>query len=214
MARMSVEDRRALLIESAHRVIASHGVEGATTRRICSEAGMPLASFHYAFPSRIDLLQAVMQDAVPRDVYELAASLAPEDLGTGGYQAMNTNMRCQLDAFAMVMKADPGRVQAAISLGIYAHNHPELDAAGKGMYAQLHEVTAAGLQTAADKAGVQWRTPVNEIAPIVFAGAVSVALIYLTTGDETIADKVFVPLLREVMTYVVDDRESGPDESR
>ena len=65
---MSVDQRREALIESAYRVIADHGVEGATTRRICAHAKMPLASFHYAFESRTALLAAVMDKAVPFDI--------------------------------------------------------------------------------------------------------------------------------------------------
>ena len=74
---MSVDDRRTALVESAYRVIADHGVEGATTRRICAHAGMPLASFHYAFESRTALLWAVMEKAVPEDVSLMLESLLP-----------------------------------------------------------------------------------------------------------------------------------------
>ena len=74
---MSVDQRRSALLESAYRVIADHGVEGATTRRICAHAGMPLASFHYAFESRTALLCAVMETAVPTDIERMLHAVLP-----------------------------------------------------------------------------------------------------------------------------------------
>lgn len=56
MTRMSLAERRQKLIEAALAVIARDGVPAATTRAIAGEAGMPLASFHYAFESHQVLL--------------------------------------------------------------------------------------------------------------------------------------------------------------
>ncbi|PRA00432.1 TetR family transcriptional regulator [Arthrobacter sp. MYb211] len=59
MARISVEDRSRQFIEAAARVIASEGIAAATTRRIATEAGAPLAALHYCFRSKDDLLDEV-----------------------------------------------------------------------------------------------------------------------------------------------------------
>lgn len=56
MTRMSLAERRHKLIEAALRVIGESGVPAATTRAIAAEAGMPLASFHYAFESHQNLM--------------------------------------------------------------------------------------------------------------------------------------------------------------
>ena len=42
MARVSAEQRRRELVDAAVRVIAEHGVPGATTRRIADAAGAPM----------------------------------------------------------------------------------------------------------------------------------------------------------------------------
>ena len=49
MARTPVDVRRRELIAAALRVVASRGLHEASTRAIVAEAGMSLASFHYAF---------------------------------------------------------------------------------------------------------------------------------------------------------------------
>jgi len=59
MARLSADVRRQGFIEAAVRIIASHGMRGATTRRIAEEAGSPLATLHYCFHTKEQLFFAV-----------------------------------------------------------------------------------------------------------------------------------------------------------
>ncbi|MGV7637065.1 TetR/AcrR family transcriptional regulator, partial [Mycobacterium kansasii] len=42
-------------------MIAAHGVDGATTRRIADEANAPLATLHYCFSSKEELFAEVFQ---------------------------------------------------------------------------------------------------------------------------------------------------------
>lgn len=52
------------LIEAVVRVIARSGIEATTTREIAAEAGAPLASLHYCFSSKEDLLFATFENLV------------------------------------------------------------------------------------------------------------------------------------------------------
>ncbi|MFX1686795.1 TetR family transcriptional regulator [Paraburkholderia sp. A2RI-6] len=49
MTRVRAALRRQDFVDAAVDVIATHGVAGATTRRIAQAAGCPLASLHYVF---------------------------------------------------------------------------------------------------------------------------------------------------------------------
>lgn len=60
MAHIPADERRKQFLEAASRVISSKGVAGATTRAIAEEAGAPLASLHYVFASKLDLLKALL----------------------------------------------------------------------------------------------------------------------------------------------------------
>ena len=62
MARIRATERRADLVAAAVRVIAAHGVDGATTRRIAEEASAPLAMLHYCFATKEQLFAAVFED--------------------------------------------------------------------------------------------------------------------------------------------------------
>ncbi|QMT02755.1 TetR/AcrR family transcriptional regulator [Gordonia jinghuaiqii] len=201
---MSVDQRRKALVESAYRVIADHGVEGATTRRICAHAGMPLASFHYAFESRTALLCAVMETAVPVDIERMLHTVLPaaEYSEPPSLEAIRENMERQFFAFYDLLKADPGRMQAAIALGIYAHNHPELQPVGKAMYDQLYRVASAGLHAIAELTHARWTRPVEELGPFVIAATNSITLIYLSTADDKVVDSIITAVADQLITYV------------
>ncbi len=62
MPHMSAADRRADLVAAAVVVIAAHGVDGATTRRISEQANAPLASLHYVFHTKEELFGAVCRE--------------------------------------------------------------------------------------------------------------------------------------------------------
>jgi AcrR family transcriptional regulator len=61
MARVPSAVRRQQFIDAAVQVIARDGVDGATTRRIAEEANAPLATLHYCFQTKENLLWAVFE---------------------------------------------------------------------------------------------------------------------------------------------------------
>lgn len=64
MKRIPPAVRRELLLDAAFRVIARNGVQAATTRAVCAEANMPLASFHYVFESQAELMRELMMRVI------------------------------------------------------------------------------------------------------------------------------------------------------
>lgn len=64
MKRIPPARRRELLLDAAFRVISQHGVQAATTRAICAEADMPLASFHYVFESQQELMRELLHRVI------------------------------------------------------------------------------------------------------------------------------------------------------
>ena len=77
MAHVPTDVRRRQFIDAAVNVIARVGVDGATTRRIAEEAGAPLATLHYCFQTKENLLWAVFEqlaELTRADLEENAAS--------------------------------------------------------------------------------------------------------------------------------------------
>src|ERR1700716_3308777 len=60
MARVQAKVRREQLIDAAVRVAARDGVASTPPRAIATEAGASLASVHYCFESKQELLQEVL----------------------------------------------------------------------------------------------------------------------------------------------------------
>lgn len=76
MAHIPVAVRRQQLLDAAVAVVAREGADGATTRRIAEEAGAPLATLHYCFQTKENLLWATFEklaDTVRLDVDRVAA---------------------------------------------------------------------------------------------------------------------------------------------
>ncbi|MCH1882391.1 TetR family transcriptional regulator [Agrococcus sp. ARC_14] len=67
MARKPAEVRRKDLVEAGLRVIAREGMHAATVRAIVAEADVPLATFHYVFESRDEMIgEAYAYVVLPR----------------------------------------------------------------------------------------------------------------------------------------------------
>lgn len=104
MARLSANQRRAQLIDAALTVMSEEGLQAATTRRIAEHAGVQLATVHYVFDTKQDLLAAVMTkvtDDVAATVSDSIAGstglrAAIEDSATGFWSMVEQNIGLQI----------------------------------------------------------------------------------------------------------------------
>jgi AcrR family transcriptional regulator len=74
--RRTGDERRQELVQAAFQVIAEQGFEGLRTREVAARAGVNIATLHYHFPSKEDLIRGVveqMQREFERQAQELAA---------------------------------------------------------------------------------------------------------------------------------------------
>ncbi len=71
--------RRDQLIEVARAVLVEEGLEGFVVRRIAERADVRLGNLQYYFPTRIDLLAAVVRHELEADLRSLARGMGPEE---------------------------------------------------------------------------------------------------------------------------------------
>ena len=90
---MSADARRAELLQAALRVMSRDGVAAGTTRAIVAEAGMPLATFHYCFRSRNELLRELITLVTTMERDAAAAAMAGDD-ATAATRAPAVPRRC------------------------------------------------------------------------------------------------------------------------
>jgi len=117
--RKPVEQRRQELIAAATEVIGEVGIQGATTRAIVARAGMPLASFHYAFESREALFAACIDVLIDQDAVLLSQVHITE-------ADVDSATEAALRSFANLVR-EQWRVQRAhYELSFHAQQHPDL----------------------------------------------------------------------------------------
>jgi AcrR family transcriptional regulator len=183
VARMSAADRRSALLEAAFRVIAAEGVSAATTRAIVAEAGMSLASFHYAFASRDEMMRELI-----RYVIENQAVAAFSSLRYG--IDLRTAIRDGLQAFFEVVVADPAHEQTMFELMQYSLRTPELAGLPGEQYSGYRAAVSGLLETAAADTGMRWMPPLDDVARMVVTMTDGITLAWLADRDAAAASRV------------------------
>ncbi|MGH3704140.1 MAG: TetR/AcrR family transcriptional regulator [Agromyces sp.] len=183
MARIPASERRAALVQAALRVVSQRGIAHATTRAIVAEAGMSLASFHYAFDSRDELIDELITTVVARE----QEAVLPDDL-------QGHDLRDMLEAGVLRyfehLRGDPEHEQAMLELTQYALRSPERHPLAVAQYDKYTELGARSLAAAAELAGVVWTTPVEQVARVLIAFTDGLTLTWLVTRDDDVARAV------------------------
>jgi len=184
---MAVEQRRRELVDAAARVIARDGVAAATTRAIVAEAGMSLASLHYAFPSREHLLEAVIADVIEQERRTAEAGLLPvataADPGSGEPPRLEDVIVAGLDRYLDLLVARPEREQALFELALHAMRTPGQRAALVAQYDVYHESARATLATAALAARSRWTVPLDRVARALVMSTEGLTSVWLADRD-------------------------------
>lgn len=184
MPRIAATERREALVRAALAVIARDGVHAATTRAITAEAGMSLASFHYAVPSRDDLLRDVVEYVVGRQDEAAFGSLALDA------PTLRSAVRSVLGSYLDIVRADPGREQAMFELTQHALRTDalkEFPAAQYGVYRDLaHRLLEAG----AARYRVRWDAPLPDLAALVISLTDGATLAWLATRDDAAVERL------------------------
>jgi AcrR family transcriptional regulator len=155
--RLPADARRTALVEAALRVMSRDGLAAGTTRAIVAEAGMSLASFHYAFGSRDDLLRELVHRVVG---HELSAATA--DIPPGADLA--DCLRAAAAGYLEHLEREPGAEQLMLELALHSLRDPALQPLARQQYRAYTAAATRLLEQAAALTGARWRRPVPELA--------------------------------------------------
>ena len=173
---MSSVDRRLEIVQAALRVIGEVGVQGATTRAIVAEAGMSLASFHYAFASRDEMMEELIAYVVEN---QTVAAFSTIRYGSD----IRTTIRDGLQAFFETIVADPGHEQVLFELMLFALRTPGLESLPKKQWTNYREGATELLNAAAVNAGIEWSRPIDEVAQLLITVTDGLTLAWLANRD-------------------------------
>lgn len=184
---MAVEQRRRELVDAAVRVIARDGVAAATTRAIVAEAGMSLASLHYAFPSREHLLEAVIVEVTAQERRAAEVGLLPLavglDAGSAEPPRLEDVVADGLQRYVDLLVERPEREQALFELALYAMRTPGQRAALVAQYAVYQESARATLAAAALAARSRWTVPLDRAARALVMATEGLTTVWLADRD-------------------------------
>jgi AcrR family transcriptional regulator len=176
MARVSATDRRRQLVEAAFRVIGAEGFAAATTRRICAEAGAPVAAFHYCFASKEELLVELTEATV-------AGLIEAQADGVLVRESVAGSLRATLREYWATVEADPNREVVLTGLTQYALHEPALAGVAQRQYEAYHRTARVTLESLAAACGVTWRLPVDELARMLVVVTDGVVIAWLVDRD-------------------------------
>jgi len=180
MGRLSSAERRAALVRAALRVIDRDGLHAATTRMIVAEAGMSLASFHYAFRSRDEMMRELVAFVVADEQRVSLEALDPD-------ADIRSAVRAGMRAYFALLRAHPSREQALQELVQYSLRTPGLEHLPRAQYASYFHTARVLLERGAENAGVQWSLPIEQLARILIAITDGLTVAWLADRDDEAA---------------------------
>ncbi len=95
-------DRRQQLVEAAYLQIAEHGFEGLRTRDVAAAAGVNVATLHYYFPTKEDLIGDVLQHAMQRFRTAMPGSGSPAEQLRNHFAGIRRLVREEPELFAVM----------------------------------------------------------------------------------------------------------------
>jgi AcrR family transcriptional regulator len=180
MARVQAKVRREQLIDAAVRVAARDGVVATTTRAIATEAGASLASVHYCFESKQELLQEVLISIINELTGETLAG-APDGASVAEM------VRSDLGALWAVVEREPGKQQVTYELTHYALRTEGLEGLAQWQYQVYYARSAERLRQIAARAGVEWTVPLPTLTRMLMNMIDGLVLGWLVDRDSQLA---------------------------
>lgn len=198
MARISVAERRELLFAAAVRVLARDGLSALSTRAIVAEAGMSLASFHYAYESHEELLVDIVASVIKG---ERDAGLA----GMVGDPATPRDaIHGALTTYLDLVRADPGREQGMFELTQHTLRTPSLARLAAEQYQRYHAAAAELLDHVAARFGATWDTPTADLARFVVSLTDGLTLAWLADRDDAASARLVALIVDAVLSHLED----------
>ena len=183
MKRMSSAERRSELIRAAVRVVGRDGVAAATTRAIVAEAGMSLASFHYAFQSRDEMMRDLIAYVVEEE-----SNAAMQSLVVSG--DIRSTIRDGLQAYLDLLVQEPAHELAMFELLHYTLRTPGMQDLAQQQYVNYHSSVTRVVEAGARTAGIEWTVPSVDIARMIVTVTDGVTFAWLADRDTDAAGRV------------------------
>lgn len=164
MAYVEASVRRGQLVAAARAALAKDGVARTSLRAVAAEAGVPLGTMQYVFPSKEALLRAVIEDVVDEIAGVLRHAAETE-------RGLEHAIRHGIAEFWSQLVSGHTNLQLMqYELTMYALRTPGQEELARWQYDRYSTVVAEWCQEAAHQAGETCAVPFGRLARIIVAG--------------------------------------------
>ncbi|AKC37515.1 TetR family transcriptional regulator [Mycolicibacterium phlei] len=164
-------------VAAARVVLMREGVGRTTMRAVASEAGIPLGTLQYVFPSKQGLLKAVIEDVV-EEISGVLRGAAETETG------LNDAIRRSIQNFWSQLVDEHRNLQLVqYELVTHALRTPGLEDLPAWQYERYTEVAAQWCREAANRAGERCAVPFEQLARVLVAGIDGLILQHVVNPD-------------------------------
>jgi AcrR family transcriptional regulator len=150
--------RRVELVRAAYEQLAEHGFEGLRTRVIAGAVGVNIATLHYYFPHKQDLVRSVVGYAMAR----FRSTLAGE--GTAA-----DRLRAHFDGLRRLSRAEPELFRVMAELALRASRDPAIATILRKTDDAWHETLRDLLRDAREEGGLSASLDPEAVAALIVA---------------------------------------------
>ncbi|WP_026554949.1 TetR/AcrR family transcriptional regulator [Arthrobacter sp. 35W] len=128
------ELRRAELLEAAEGVLVTAGNANATMRNVAEAANVRLGHLQHYFPTRSDLMQAVLERVLQRSLAQLRNTVGI-DLDDGGDAPISREDTWHITSALLAEQRDPSTIRLYVEIWAMAAADEEIATVLRGFYA-------------------------------------------------------------------------------
>ncbi|RBO91552.1 TetR family transcriptional regulator [Nocardia puris] len=164
-------------VAAARAVLIREGVGRTTMRAVATEAGIPLGTLQYVFPSKQGLLQAVIEDVVD-EIADVLRRTADTEHG------LANAIRHGLRTFWNELVDEQSQLQLLqVELVTHALRTPGLEWLARRQYERYTEVVTEWSREAAHRAGETCAVPFDRLARVVVANIDGLIMQHVVNPD-------------------------------
>jgi AcrR family transcriptional regulator len=189
-------------VAAARTVLERDGVAGTTLRAVAGEAGIPLGTLHYAFPSRDLLLTAVTED-IAADVATLLGAVV--DLGSGLEHAIRRGLT---GYWEQMVVGGSGLLLVQYELLTHALRTPGMENLARWQVDGYTSVVGEWCRQAAEAAGETCAVPYDTLARVLVANVNGLVLQFLSDPD-TGRSSADLAAMTEMLVHLASPRPAG-----
>lgn len=196
MAYVEAAIRRRQLVAAARAAFSRDGVATTSLRAVAAEAGVPLGTMQYVFPTKEQLLRAVIEDVVD-EIADVLAAVGDPDHG------LEHAVRTALTGFWDRL-VEPYRDLQLVQyeLTVYSLRTTGQEELARWQYERYADVVAQWCRAAASSAGQTCPIPFDQLARTILAGLDGLILQHVCDPDPKRSQENLETLIAAVVSLI------------